>query len=275
MTEKKIKANTKDSSIPTAKDSVQSLALRYGVDALMDNNKPDSSFSQRAKVRQQLNLTQQQKNLEQILASVEKLCGDETGSDVDPDWTHAYLALASRSQSRSMQQLWAQILSREVASPGSFSVRALHTLTQMTQREAQWFQRACQLSSRIGGDGNNKLLTGVIKPAGNLGLRRSRVAKLSLSQYRLSYNHMMQLSELGLIYDRELETTPSPTHDLLINYADSRWRLRPKGKNIRLFYHRMTPIGDELAQLIPLSPIETYQQELLNQLGIFFDIQGG
>jgi uncharacterized repeat protein (TIGR03899 family) len=272
MTENPIQP-IKESAIPTAKNRAVKLARRHGIDALIAGKQTSSTFSQRAKARQQVEAAQQQKNLEQILALVEKQCSDEAGSEVDPDWFNAYLTLASNSQSRAMQQLWSQILTKEIVTPGSFSVKALNTLTQMTQREAMWFQRACLLSSQLGNDPNNKLVVGALRPASNLGLRRTRLAKVSLGKHRLSYSQLMQLAELGLLFERELETTPAAGQDLVMTQSGQRWLMRPRGKATRILYYRMTHIGDELAQLIPVSPIENYQQELIEELSGFFEIQ--
>lgn len=270
---KKITSTSKDKGIKSTKVKAVELARQHGIDALLDGQKPASTYTQRATARQQMEMGRQQQNLEQILVLVEKLCGDEAGSDIDPDWFTAYLSLACHSQSPAMQQLWAQILVREIAAPGSFSVRALKVLTEMTQREAQWFQRACQLSSRLGSDQNRKLIVGAIMPASRMGLRRARLSKLLLSKHRLSYSQLMQLAELGLLFERELETTIPAGQDLMLNQGSQPWLLRPRAKGIRLLYQRMTPIGDELAELIPDEPVETYQQELTEQLGRLFEIQ--
>ncbi|MGL4775764.1 MAG: DUF2806 domain-containing protein, partial [Aeromonas veronii] len=43
---------------------------------------------------------------------------------------------------------------------------------------------------------------------------------------------------------------------------NQRWRLQCKQNNITLLYYRLTPVGNELAQLLQESPLEEYLQDL-------------
>ncbi|MFM2486630.1 TIGR03899 family protein [Celerinatantimonas yamalensis] len=261
------------SSVISAKQRTLELARRHGLHTLIEEPHPQTSFSQRAAARLRLEQARAQKNLEQILARAEQICGDEAGSRVDPDWFSAYLELAKNSQTVTMQQLWSQILAMEVVTPGRFSVRALQTLTIMTQREAQWFQRAVQIASRMGGEQSHKLLLGAIRMPARLGLQRRRVRRLSLGRYRLAFNQIMQLSELGLLYERELESSFAAQFDLSFEQSGKMWLLRPRYRQCKLIYYRLTPIGDELAQLIEPSPIVNYQTDLAELLEEFFELQ--
>lgn len=260
-------------TIISAKQRASLLARRYGLHTLIEVSSPESSFAQRALARERLEKARIQKNLEQIMVLAEKMCGDEAGSRLDPDWFSAYLDLAKFSQTKAMQQLWAQILAMEIVSPGHFSIRALQVLTQMTQREAKWFQRAVQLSSRMGGEHSHKLLIGAIRMPSRFGLKRQRIQRLSLGRYRLAYNQVMQLAELGLIYDRELESTFAAQLDLSFEQGGKMWLLHPRFRECKLIYYRMTPIGDELAQLISQQSVQNYQEDLSQLLNEFFILQ--
>lgn len=260
-------------SVISAKQRSRQLARRYGLHTLIEEESPESSFSQRAFARARMEQARSQKNLEQILALAEQLCGNDAGSHVDPDWFSAYLDLAKHSQNSAMQKLWAQILAMEIVTPGHFSIRALKTLTQMTQREAQWFQRAVLIASQMGSDQCHRLLVGVHRPASRLGLSRAKIKRLSLGRYRLTYNQMMQLSELGLLYERELESSFAAELDLNFSLGGRHWILRPRYRNCKLLYYRMTPIGDELSKLIEGTSIIRYQEDLEELLQEFFEIQ--
>lgn len=58
----------------------------------------------------------------------------------DFDWYMRFFDGVGNISNESMQSLWARILSGEVSQPGSFSLRALETLRNMTQREAEVFR---------------------------------------------------------------------------------------------------------------------------------------
>lgn len=92
---------------------------------------------------------QRQTNIENILVmAAEDLCETETkiSSDEptvppDPDWVSRYISAAQDISSEEMQSAWAKVLSREVTKPGSFSLRTLEVLKNMTRSEAALFQR--------------------------------------------------------------------------------------------------------------------------------------
>lgn len=263
---------TDSSTLITAKQRTQLLARHHGLHAVIEAKTAESTYSQRASARQKLELARRQKNLEQILARAERLCSDEASSALDPDWFNAYLDLAQDSQNKQMQLLWAQILAQEIVTPGRFSIRALRTLTLMTQREALCLQRAVQLASRMGGEQNHKILVGALRQPPRLGLSRARLRRLGLGHYRLAYSQIMELSELGLIYDRELESSFAAELDLSFEQGGTMWLLRPRTRGCKLLYYRFTPIGDELAQLIEASPIDSYQQDLSDLLNEFYTL---
>ncbi|MPW31679.1 TIGR03899 family protein [Agarivorans sp. B2Z047] len=272
MSDKPITEN-KNSQVENSKLQLAKIAKQRGLDALLHKEKAASTWSQRAKVRTTVELATQQKNLESIFYfAAQKTSEQDVGSEPDADWLTEFLHLASNTQVKSMQMLWADILSQELATPGSFSVKALRTLKLMTQREAMWFQTACELSSSVGGETNNKILTGVARPASNLGLVRAKLDKISLGQHRMPYHHVLQLTDLGLVFDKELEIRPSSHHDTPLIHGQAHYALKPRYKGARLLYHRFTPIGDELAKLITTQPIASYQEHLEQLLHNYFEL---
>ncbi|MDO6763587.1 TIGR03899 family protein [Agarivorans sp. 1_MG-2023] len=271
MSDKPIIEN-KNSQVENTALQLAKLAKQRGLDALLQKDKVPSTWSQRAQARAIVEKATQQQNLERIIYfSAQKTSEQDAGSEPDADWMTEFLHLASNTQVKSMQMLWADILSQELSTPGSFSVKALRTLKLMTQREAKWFQSACELSSTIGGEANNKIITGIVRPASNLGLVRAKLDKISLGQHRMPYHHVLQLTELGLLFDRELEIRPSAHHDTPLIHGEAHYSLRPRFKGCKLIYHRFTPIGDELAQLINKQALSSYQEQLEQLLHNYFE----
>ena len=172
-----------------------------------------------------------------------------------------------------MQQLWGRIFAIEVATPGRFSIRALSTLKEMTQREAMLFQRVCALTCHYAGSDEQRLLLGLHKGASLLS--RAKATRLGLGKYRLPYNALLQLFELGLLHRAELESGPLPADGIELEFGNQRWRLQCKQHNITLLYYRLTPVGNELAQLLQESPLEEYLQDLKTVLvqGIQIEVQ--
>ncbi|WP_368226510.1 DUF2806 domain-containing protein, partial [Aeromonas sp. R1-1] len=93
-------------------------------------------------------------------------------------------------------------------------------------------------------------------------LSRAKATRLGLGKYRLPYNALLQLFELGLLHRAELESGPLPADGVELEFGNQRWRLQCKQNNITLLYYRLTPVGNELAQLLQESPLEEYLQDL-------------
>jgi hypothetical protein len=77
----------------------------------------------------------------------------------------------------------------------------------------------------------------------------------------------LQLFELGLLHRGELESGPLPADGVELAFGNQCWRLQHKQSNITLLYYRLTPVGNELAQLLQELPLEEYLQDLKAVLG--------
>lgn len=72
---------------------------------------------------------------------------DTSGIDrIQPDWWDAFMEGVFHAYNENVQNMWAQLLAGEIDSPGSFSKRALRTLTDMSTNEARLFRYLCEWS---------------------------------------------------------------------------------------------------------------------------------
>ena len=250
----------KESAILSSQEQTLRLARSRGIDGMLTRNS-DSTFEQRASFRQLADQAARQRNLEAIMVMASRHCEETAaGGEMDSDWLTRFLQLAEDISMVPMQQLWGRIFAIEVATPGRFSIRSLATLKEMTQREAQLFQRLCALSCHYAGSDELRLLLGLHKGASLL--TRARVTRLALGKYRLPYNALLQLFELGLLHRGELESGPLPADGVELAFGNQQWRLHRKQSNVTLLYYRLTPVGNELAQLLTEAPLEEYLQDL-------------
>ncbi|MFM4965831.1 TIGR03899 family protein [Aeromonas bivalvium] len=255
----------KESAILSSQEQTLRLARSRGIDGMLTRNS-DSTFEQRASFRQLADQAARQRNLEAIMVMASRHCEETAaGGEMDSDWLTRFLQLAEDISMVPMQQLWGRIFAIEVATPGRFSIRSLATLKEMTQREAQLFQRLCALSCHYAGSDELRLLLGLHKGASLL--TRARVTRLALGKYRLPYNALLQLFELGLLHRGELESGPLPADGVELAFGNQQWRLHRKQSNVTLLYYRLTPVGNELAQLLTEAPLEEYLQDLKAVLG--------
>jgi len=92
-----------------------------------------------------------QENLDKIIAkALSEIVNvaDEKISDVSVNetWMLQFLNSSKYATEEEVQNLWARILSDEVASPGSYSLRTIKTLETMTKKDADNFIRICNIA---------------------------------------------------------------------------------------------------------------------------------
>lgn len=129
---------------------------------------------------------QRQENVEKInQIAAQSIQSEETVSEepVDKDWTTRFFNIAEDVSSEEMQNLWGQILAGEVKTPGSYSLRTLETLKNLSQKEAKTFLRFASLA--ITGNKFGYVL-------------RPKNKKTLETIFNLSFSDILLLQELGL-----------------------------------------------------------------------------
>ena len=112
-----------------------------------------------------------------------------TSDHVNDDWLSRFYNIVEDISDTAMQGLWGRILAAEVVQPGTFSLRTLEILKNMSQREASVFIRFAALALQAGAT------SFVINPDNSEFLTR---------EYNISFNDRMILEEAGLINSNDL-----------------------------------------------------------------------
>lgn len=88
--------------------------------------------------------TKRQNNLENIVKGAAQVIPESVSDDdVDPDWTAKFFTNAQDITSEDLQKYWSKILAGEVTKPGSFSLRTLEILKNISYKEVLLFERIC------------------------------------------------------------------------------------------------------------------------------------
>jgi hypothetical protein len=167
---------------------------------------------------------------------------------VDPDWVARFFGSAQDVSNEDMQKLWARILAGEVVKPGTFSLRTLEVLKNLSQREAERFQEAASMVSNDG-----LLLLG--------------------PSCRQIFRERMLLADAGLL----LETTAWSTGEGTLHYVGVRVRVKarpnqPFGDSIGglATCHELSIAGKELLRVLKRrAPSSEYLEALRSDLTIF------
>lgn len=152
-------------------DRIAQLAEKY----------PD--LAARAKQRLLTREIEGQLNVEQIAEHAAlALPAAVSNEPVSADWRRKFFQEAENVCEVDMQELWGKVLAGEVTQPGSFSLRTLETLKQLSKHEAELFRTVCRLAMD---DGSVALPSSDINTA--------------LKPYGITYDVILQLRDAGLV----------------------------------------------------------------------------
>lgn len=88
-----------------------------------------------------------QRNIENItLKAIDALPPPDqiSAEPVNEDWTSRFFEECQDISDEQMQQIWARLMAREVAHPGSFSPRTLSVVRDLTKSDANLFTKLCE-----------------------------------------------------------------------------------------------------------------------------------
>ena len=174
--------------------------------------------------------------------------------DYDFDWFLRFFEAAGNVSNEDMQRLWAKVLAGEIEHQGSYSLRTVETLRNMTAREAHIFQRVSHLVLSET-DGSQFLFCD--DSIGNFDLNE---------RHGLSTQDLFLLEECGLVNAfcinniMELENASGgfvsdSGHILLVE---------PRGKERKGFHYKSYPLSRAAVQLLPIVWDGEYDDYLLD-----------
>ncbi len=213
---------------------------------------PESTFDQRVIARMAFQEAKKQSNLEQITQHAAEELRDEQNiksERPDSDWTTRFFRIAEDITSDQMQILWGKVLAGEVKSPGSYSLRALDLLKNITQKEAETFERVVQISF--------KSKESIFVPNPDNG-------KYLQDHFSLSFTDILLLREIGLLVAHDLEFSLPPVEQEIQSFLTCGNTCvlinRPKGTPKQAIQAIVfTEIGQQLFQLVEKKPADPKQ----------------
>jgi hypothetical protein len=181
--------------------------------------------------------------------AAEELADDEAVSSESPteEWIDRFFSYAQYISNDQAQRLWGRVLAREVKRPGSFSLRALDTLRNLSKEEAEVFQ---------------KMVSAAVYTRGAIGDREYMVPNDEAwigQTYGIYLGDHIRLSELGLMYaptDISIQSFVEPSSTVRVFSRDPAHLLLLKrgeaAKAVQLPVWKLSGTGSELASLISL-----------------------
>ena len=176
-----------DSQTKLSEVGLESKSLRLDSSADQGHQiKLEADVSQRAALRVNYQELVGQRNIEAIsqcaaeeLGNVEEVSEEE----VDENWTRRFFKSAEDISNDELQFIWGKILAGEVQKPGTYSLRTLELLRNLSQAEAEIFKKFASLSIISSKDAF------IVHP-------RDEYLK---QEFGISFNEILALEEIGLL----------------------------------------------------------------------------
>lgn len=167
-----------------AMDETTGLPIAYKNGEIWMSTQNTDDILKRAETREQQQKIREQKNIESVVGNAYSQLQNAPkvpDDPVDEDKMIRLIGIIKEVSSEELQQIWARIVAGEVKKPGSFSMRTLETIRNISQMEAEIFQRILPLVTYTTKDL-------FITSDDNI-----------LEKYGISYNDVLILDECGLI----------------------------------------------------------------------------
>jgi hypothetical protein len=220
-------------------------------------------IDERSNLRLDYQERKKQANIESVtsIAAVE-LANDDSVPDEKPDedWTTRFFSSVQDVSSEQMQNLWGRILAGEIRRPGTYSLRTLDFVRNLSKTEAELVAMIGKLAVQAGG-----LAFVDIHDKTWLETNRSVVD-----------GHHFQLGELDILYpsDLSIRVFRDASVEEHIFLCGERMLILKRGEitnEISIPVWKFTTVGQELLPLVP----SNIDDEYLEHLGRFFVQQNG
>jgi hypothetical protein len=214
---------------------------------------PDQELLERVRTRLLTREIQRQENIETVvdhaLSSLPK-----TGSEapLDPDWRTRFFNTIEDISDAQMQRIWGQVLAGEISKPGTWALRTLDILRQISREDAEVFKRVCGISGQGG------MLFRIGSDTGEF------------VEFGITYGQILSLCAIGLIHESPMLTWNPKTIDnaILIGHSGLVFRLKHNDANKTTHsfpIYKLTVAGEQLQNLNQASPNMGYLTKLANR----------
>lgn len=274
-TDKK-KSSTDSSAAKSPQKLLLSLAKKFHLDGGLLPIEKQAPIEDRSFRRVKLNELRKQDNIETITMRALQYCSNnQATTNTDQDWFANFIHLAEDISNKTMQDLWAKILAKEVSHPGSFALKTLKAFRLMSIFEAKLLAKACSLSVADAQRRNIRIISGAYQiPKLVNFFNKDREQKIELGSFGLSYADILTLADNHLLFKQETESSLlAKGEDLQFFYGSSCLNFTAIKPDCILTFYKFTPIGTELAQLITDKVDEKYHTSLKTNLAENFIIK--
>lgn len=166
-----------------AKAESKAIEVNASLNRIQTIAQSNPELAERARQRLLAREIEGQQNIEAIAEYASAALPNSVSSEpVGQDWRRKFFVDAENVCEQDMQLLWGKVLAGELASPGTFGLRTLDTLKQLSRREAELFRKACGLAMADGW---------IALPSSDI--------NTALAAFGLTFGDILTLRDAGLI----------------------------------------------------------------------------
>ncbi|WP_343555115.1 DUF2806 domain-containing protein [Sphingobacterium sp.] len=195
-------------------------------------------------------------NVVQVAAEQISIEEEISEDPIPEDWTSRFFNIVQDISDEDMQKLWGRVLAGEVSHPNSYSYRTLEVLKNLSKKDAEVFTRIANLSIHYQ---NSPFIF-------------REIDQNNRDNYGFTFSDQLLLVELGLLQSEANVVRILYQHevDLTLYYIYGEYLIKSIKKanspeqNFEIFL--FTTIGQELLNLLSISPIKTYIRVFMSKL---------
>lgn len=219
----------------------------------------DHDLAQRARRRVLSREIEGQINIETIAENATKALPEYVSDKpLSEDWRRQFFAGAENVCDQDLQFLWGKVLAGEVATPGSYSIRTLEVLKNLSKNEAETFRKACGFAFQGGW-------------IPDVGRDLGHSINQSFEPHGFKYPDLLSLRDAGLIHEGESlykEVAPlpgnAPMQFYFINNGVFMHVSSSSSRVIAIPSLIFTNSGVELQSLIEVAPLQSFLVSVAN-----------
>lgn len=201
-------------------------------------------------------------NLTNILDNTQKdLSEDERKTTIDQTWFLNFSNMASNISDDKVQELWSNILTKEIKNPGSFSLRTIEALKNISKEEATLFEK-------------------VAKYCINDSFIFMFNEYVDLADFDINYTEIIKLEEAGLLSTKLVDLRVDYNFSFHLKYLDKIIVFYLKNVNeeiereTQLFRGiKLTNIAQELFKLLALNIDQKYLNKIIEMNSTVFNLK--
>lgn len=233
------------------------IPIGYSNGAITMDTQDFREFVERTQSRLAYQEMTKQANIEKVSVKAYQLLeGEEDVEDnpVEQDWTMRFFNCVEDVSNEKMQEIWSKILAGEVKKTGSFSMRTLETLKNISQKEAEMFKKLMPFLLNY---------NGVIFLLNDDEINR---------KYKVYYGEILILEDCGLISSNGSVTIKiTVSGDNGANIYNNNCLLKisktsEKEEKISVGIYKLTQAGKELFEILNSDSNDNYFMDFVDKL---------